>query len=82
MIVLREPVRFVISIRNLKTYYPIRGSFGARLLGREAGYVKAVDDVSLESAAARWSGSWANREAARRRSGGRCSGSSAPPRAR
>jgi peptide/nickel transport system ATP-binding protein len=38
----------LVSIRNLKTYYPIRGSFGARLLGREAGYVKAVDDVSLD----------------------------------
>jgi oligopeptide/dipeptide ABC transporter ATP-binding protein len=38
----------LVSIRRLKTYYPIRGSFGARLLGREAGYVKAVDDVSLD----------------------------------
>ena len=38
----------LVSIRHLKTYYPIRGSFGARLLGREAGYVKAVDDVSLD----------------------------------
>jgi peptide/nickel transport system ATP-binding protein len=38
----------IVSIRGLKTYYPIRGSFGARLLGREAGYVKAVDDVSLD----------------------------------
>jgi len=38
----------LVSIRRLKTYYPIRGSFGARILGREAGYVKAVDDVSLD----------------------------------
>jgi oligopeptide/dipeptide ABC transporter ATP-binding protein len=38
----------LVSIRNLKTYYAIRGSFGHRLLGREAGHVKAVDDVSLE----------------------------------
>ncbi|OFW75338.1 MAG: peptide ABC transporter ATP-binding protein, partial [Actinobacteria bacterium RBG_16_68_12] len=38
----------LVSIRGLKTYYPIRGSFGQRLLGREAGYVKAVDDVSLD----------------------------------
>jgi oligopeptide/dipeptide ABC transporter ATP-binding protein len=38
----------LVSIRNLKTYYPLRGSFGQRLLGREAGYVKAVDDVSLD----------------------------------
>jgi oligopeptide/dipeptide ABC transporter ATP-binding protein len=38
----------LVSIRGLKTYYPIRGSFGQRLLGREAGFVKAVDDVSLD----------------------------------
>jgi peptide/nickel transport system ATP-binding protein len=38
----------LVSIRGLKTYYPIRGSFGQRLLGREAGYVKAVDDVTLD----------------------------------
>jgi len=38
----------LVSVRNLKTYYAIRGSFGQRLLGRDAGYVKAVDDVSLE----------------------------------
>jgi oligopeptide/dipeptide ABC transporter ATP-binding protein len=38
----------LVSIRGLKTYYPIRGSFAQRLVGREAGYVKAVDDVSLD----------------------------------
>ena len=38
----------LVSIRGLKTYYAIRGSFGQRLLGREAGHVKAVDDVSLD----------------------------------
>ena len=38
----------LVSINGLKTYYAIRGSFMQRLLGREAGYVKAVDDVSLE----------------------------------
>ncbi len=38
----------LVSIRNLKTYYSIRGSFGDRLLGREAGQVRAVDDVSLD----------------------------------
>lgn len=38
----------LVSIRGLKTYYAIRGSFAQRLLGREAGHVKAVDDVSLE----------------------------------
>ncbi|HSG13298.1 MAG TPA: oligopeptide/dipeptide ABC transporter ATP-binding protein [Gaiellaceae bacterium] len=41
-----EPV--LVSIRGLKTYYSIRGSFGQRLIGREAGHVKAVDDVSLD----------------------------------
>ena len=38
----------LVSIRGLKTYYPIRGSFLQRLVGREAGNVKAVDDVSLD----------------------------------
>ena len=38
----------LVAIEGLKTYYSIRGSFLQRLLGREAGYVKAVDDVSLE----------------------------------
>jgi peptide/nickel transport system ATP-binding protein len=38
----------LVSVRGLKTYYPIRGSFGDRLIGREAGYVKAVDDVSFD----------------------------------
>jgi oligopeptide/dipeptide ABC transporter ATP-binding protein len=40
--------RVLVSIRGLKTYYSIRGSFLQRLVGREAGNVKAVDDVSLE----------------------------------
>ena len=38
----------LVSIRGLKTYYSIRGSFADRLVGREAGSVKAVDDVSLD----------------------------------
>jgi oligopeptide/dipeptide ABC transporter ATP-binding protein len=38
----------LVSVRNLRTYYSIRGSFLDRLLGREAGQVKAVDDVSLD----------------------------------
>jgi oligopeptide/dipeptide ABC transporter ATP-binding protein len=40
--------RALVSIRGLKTYYSLRGSFLQRLVGREAGRVKAVDDVSLE----------------------------------
>ena len=38
----------LVSIRDLRTYYSIRGSFAERLVGREAGYVKAVDGVSLD----------------------------------
>ncbi len=38
----------LVSVRGLKTYYPIRGSFLQRLVGREAGHVKAVDDVSFD----------------------------------
>jgi oligopeptide/dipeptide ABC transporter ATP-binding protein len=44
----READDVLLSIRGLKTYYSIRGSFGKRILGREAGQVKAVDDVSLD----------------------------------
>lgn len=38
----------LVSVRDLKTYFSIRGGFAQRLLGREAGSVRAVDDVSLE----------------------------------
>jgi oligopeptide/dipeptide ABC transporter ATP-binding protein len=38
----------LVSVRNLKTYYSIRGSFTDRIVGREAGQVKAVDDVSFD----------------------------------
>jgi peptide/nickel transport system ATP-binding protein len=38
----------LVSVQGLKTYYSIRGSFADRLLGREAGHVKAVDDVSFD----------------------------------
>ncbi len=38
----------LVSVRDLKTYYSIRGSFGQRLIGREAGSVRAVDDVSFD----------------------------------
>jgi len=43
-----ENGRALVSIRGLKTYYSLRGSFLQRLIGREAGHVKAVDDVSLD----------------------------------
>jgi len=38
----------LVSIRDLRTYYAIRGSFASRLVGREAGVVRAVDGVSLD----------------------------------
>jgi peptide/nickel transport system ATP-binding protein len=38
----------LVSIRDLETYYSIRGSFVDRLVGREAGVVRAVDGVSLD----------------------------------
>jgi peptide/nickel transport system ATP-binding protein len=38
----------LLSVRGLKTYYSLRGSFAQRLVGREAGSVKAVDDVTIE----------------------------------
>jgi oligopeptide/dipeptide ABC transporter ATP-binding protein len=38
----------LVSIRDLRTYYSIRGSFADRLVGREGGVVKAVDGVSLD----------------------------------
>jgi peptide/nickel transport system ATP-binding protein len=41
----REPL---VAVRGLKTYYSIRGSFADRLIGREAGSVKAVNDVSFD----------------------------------
>jgi peptide/nickel transport system ATP-binding protein len=44
-----EPVEGpLVSIRDLQTYYSIRGSFADRLVGREAGVVRAVDGVSLD----------------------------------
>jgi oligopeptide/dipeptide ABC transporter ATP-binding protein len=38
----------LVSVQGLRTHYSIRGSFGQRLVGREAGHVKAVDDVSFD----------------------------------
>jgi oligopeptide/dipeptide ABC transporter ATP-binding protein len=38
----------LVSIRSLKTYYSIRGNFADRLIGREAGVVRAVDGVTLD----------------------------------
>jgi peptide/nickel transport system ATP-binding protein len=38
----------LVSVRDLQTYYSIRGSFVDRLVGREAGIVRAVDGVSLD----------------------------------
>ncbi|MGB2875007.1 MAG: ABC transporter ATP-binding protein [Gaiellaceae bacterium] len=38
----------LVSVRDLRTYYSIRGNFAERLIGREAGTVKAVNDVSFD----------------------------------
>jgi oligopeptide/dipeptide ABC transporter ATP-binding protein len=38
----------LVSLRDLRAYYSIRGSFLGRLVGREAGVVRAVDGVSLD----------------------------------
>ena len=38
----------LLEVRDLKVHYPLRGSFAERLVGREAGSVKAVDGVSFE----------------------------------
>jgi oligopeptide/dipeptide ABC transporter ATP-binding protein len=38
----------LVAVRGLKTHYSIRGSFVDRLIGREAGSVKAVNDISLD----------------------------------
>lgn len=38
----------LLEIHDLQVHFPLRGSFVDRLLGREAGSVKAVDGVSLE----------------------------------
>jgi peptide/nickel transport system ATP-binding protein len=44
----RHGADVLVAIRGLKTYYSIRGSFFSRLLGREAGHVRAVDDVTID----------------------------------
>ncbi|MGH2723442.1 MAG: ABC transporter ATP-binding protein [Actinomycetota bacterium] len=38
----------LVEVRDLATHFSIRGSFADRLLGREAGSVKAVDGVSFD----------------------------------
>jgi oligopeptide/dipeptide ABC transporter ATP-binding protein len=38
----------LVAVKNLRTYYGLSGSFGQRLLGREAGSVRAVDDVTFD----------------------------------
>ena len=38
----------LVAVRNLKTYYGLRGSFRQRIFGRESGSVRAVDDVTLD----------------------------------
>ncbi|WP_199178677.1 ABC transporter ATP-binding protein [Acidimangrovimonas sediminis] len=40
----------LVSVRNLKTWFEIRGGVLDRMLGRDAGTVKAVDDVTFDLA--------------------------------
>ena len=43
-----EAAEPLVSVRGLKTYYSIRGSFLDRLVGRTGAAVRAVDDISLD----------------------------------
>jgi oligopeptide/dipeptide ABC transporter ATP-binding protein len=38
----------LVSVRGLKTYYSIRGSYLDRLIGRSGAAVRAVDDISFD----------------------------------
>jgi oligopeptide/dipeptide ABC transporter ATP-binding protein len=38
----------LVEVEGLKVHFPLRGSFAQRLVGREAGSVKAVDGVSFQ----------------------------------
>lgn len=40
----------LLSLRDLQTHFPLRGTFLDRLIGRESGWIKAVDGVSLDVA--------------------------------
>jgi oligopeptide/dipeptide ABC transporter ATP-binding protein len=42
-----SPNSNLIEVEGLKVHFPLRGSFAERLVGREAGSVKAVDGVSF-----------------------------------
>jgi peptide/nickel transport system ATP-binding protein len=43
-----SPNNNLLEVDALKVYFPLRGSFAERLLGREAGSVKAVDGISFQ----------------------------------
>ncbi|HTG46141.1 MAG TPA: ABC transporter ATP-binding protein [Actinomycetota bacterium] len=44
----REEDTPLLDVRDLTTHFSLRGSFGGRLIGRDAGSVKAVDGVSFQ----------------------------------
>jgi oligopeptide/dipeptide ABC transporter ATP-binding protein len=37
----------LLEVRDLRTHFPLRGSFGERVIGRQTGSVRAVDGVSF-----------------------------------
>jgi peptide/nickel transport system ATP-binding protein len=43
-----SPNGHLLEVEGLKVHFPLRGSFAERLLGREAGSVKAVDGISFQ----------------------------------
>jgi oligopeptide/dipeptide ABC transporter ATP-binding protein len=43
-----SPDSNLLEVEGLKVHFPLRGSFAERLLGREAGSVKAVDGISFQ----------------------------------
>ncbi|HEV3480660.1 MAG TPA: oligopeptide/dipeptide ABC transporter ATP-binding protein [Gaiellaceae bacterium] len=45
---MNSPDSNLLEVEGLKVHFPLRGSFAERLLGREAGSVKAVDGISFQ----------------------------------
>ena len=69
----------VLTVDNLKMYFPVRSSGVVR---RTIGHVQAVDGISFEGPRAVRSGSWASRAVASRPRAGSSPGSTSPPAGR